>query len=157
MPWNKTTLAEAIARTRAAEIHCTDGCIEYPKLSSRGYGIVYFEGTQEYAHRLIYQSVHGPIPDGTWVLHHCDNRACHNPHHLYAGTYRQNIDDKLRRDRSGRKLKIADVIAIRERAVRGAKQGDLAKEYGVNQSNISRALSGERWGYVSPGGVSFLG
>jgi hypothetical protein len=33
-------------------------------------------------------------------LHTCDNRACCNPDHLYAGTPNQNTYDRLNRKRS---------------------------------------------------------
>lgn len=41
----------------------------------------------------------GPIPEGKWVLHHCDNRLCCNPRHLYLGTAVENGRDARLRQR----------------------------------------------------------
>jgi transposase-like protein len=41
----------------------------------------------------------GPIPEGLWILHHCDNPPCVNPNHLYAGTSAENIRDAVVRGR----------------------------------------------------------
>lgn len=64
-----------------------------------GYGYLYRGGRRLRAHRMIYEECFGPIPDGMWVLHHCDNPPCVNPEHLYAGTPKQNSDDMIRRAR----------------------------------------------------------
>lgn len=51
------------------------------------------------AHRAAWTLTNGPIPDGLWVLHHCDVRRCINPDHLYLGTRADNVRDAVVRDR----------------------------------------------------------
>ncbi len=51
------------------------------------------------AHRHSWQEANGPIPDGKWILHHCDNPPCVNPAHLYLGTVVENVRDAVVRGR----------------------------------------------------------
>lgn len=37
-----------------------------------------------YAHRLVYETIHGPVPEGHEVDHQCHNHRCINPDHLQA-------------------------------------------------------------------------
>lgn len=48
-------------------------------------------------HRMAYFLTYGSIPKGKIICHKCDNPACCNPSHLYAGTYSQNNFDTCRR------------------------------------------------------------
>jgi hypothetical protein len=51
-------------------------------------------------HRVSYLCFKGEIPDGLWVLHQCDNRACLNPNHLHTGTHQDNMDEMPARGRA---------------------------------------------------------
>ena len=66
-------------------------CIEWEgKRSSEGYGRLCIRGKKLYAHRAVYEAVHGPIPAGMWIDHICRNRMCINPEHLRIVTPKQN-------------------------------------------------------------------
>lgn len=61
----------------------------YPP-NTRGYFCSKAEGKQFYAHRLAYETLVGPIPEGLGLDHVCRNRACFNPAHLEPVTSREN-------------------------------------------------------------------
>ena len=70
---------------------CSDGCWEWTGcLHPSGYGLLAVNGKPRRAHRISYAMNRGPIPDGTLVLHDCDNRRCVNPSHLHLGNERMN-------------------------------------------------------------------
>lgn len=70
-----------------------DGCWEYPCRNESGYGVV-GEGPRGgktiRTHRLVYERLVGPIPEGLDIDHLCRNRACCNPAHLEPVTRLEN-------------------------------------------------------------------
>jgi hypothetical protein len=75
--------------------------------SGDGYGYLHRDGRKIRAHRMVWEECFGPIPPGLYVLHHCDNRTCVNPEHLYVGTHADNMRDMVERGR-GRSARGAD-------------------------------------------------
>ena len=70
-------------------------------LNKYGYGQINSGGRGRpiVAHRVSWEIHFGPIPDGLFVLHHCDNTPCDNPSHLYLGTKKLNSADMIARNR----------------------------------------------------------
>jgi hypothetical protein len=45
------------------------------------------------AHRIAYELECGPVPEGMFVLHRCDNPPCVRVSHLFLGTRADNLAD----------------------------------------------------------------
>lgn len=55
-----------------------------------GYGETTIGGVDRYVHRVVWEALVGPIPDGLQVDHMCRVRRCANPDHLRLVTSREN-------------------------------------------------------------------
>lgn len=129
------------------------------------------------AHRFAWEQKHGKIPYPLQALHHCDNPPCVNDAHLFIGTRKDNMMDMSRKgrqifqrspercargDRNGArlyperifrgesvgtsKLTADDVRQIR--ALRGLRQRDIGKLFGVSQAQIQKILTGQSWKHI---------
>lgn len=149
----------------------SSGCWNWKlALNDRGYGQVMYRGRVMQAHRAAWlEASGGEIPDGIFVCHKCDNRACVRPAHLFLGTPQDNSTDMKNKGRApsgeahyrtgtngvyssgvnnGRaKLTEADVLAIREafKHERFGLVADLSRQYGVSRTTIVRVGEHLNW------------
>jgi len=84
---------------RGAKANPNTGCIEWVGYTRGGYGSLRIDGKQLQAHRVAYEISKGPIPEGLFVCHKCDNRRCINIEHLFLGTNKDNVDDMVNKRR----------------------------------------------------------
>lgn len=122
---------------------------------TKGYGETSFAGKRMSAHRLSWMIHHGPIADGLYVLHKCDNRPCANPEHLFLGTAKDNAADAMKKGRfilgtrqHASKLTAEKVREIRERRKRGETAGSLGREFSVTTVTISQICLRKRWAWL---------
>jgi len=104
------------------------------------------------ASRVSYELTNGLIPNDLIVCHKCDNPQCVNPNHLFIGTHKNNVDDKVSKNRqakaesSGRsKLNWFLVNEMRKNYNNDTKICDLAKKHDVDGSSIRDILRGITW------------
>lgn len=78
----------------------SDSCWVWTGAVNRaGYGRFCVDGVNKLAHRVSWEIEHGVLTGGQHVLHKCDNPPCVNPKHLFLGTNRDNVTDKMEKGR----------------------------------------------------------
>ena len=112
------------------------------------------DGRTQLVHRRAREEAYGEIPKGLHVLHLCDTPSCYAPEHLFLGTNYDNVQDRVRKNRSNHpkgernpkaKLTEKDVLEIRADA-RVIKT--VAEAYGVSFGTISKIKTRRTWEHV---------
>jgi hypothetical protein len=131
-------------------------CFEWQAaITPDGYGAYKINGRMHRVHRLVWEALNGPIPEGMCVLHHCDNPPCVNPRHLFLGTRQDNMADRDAKGRSARgetngraRLSGSDVASIRAAANAGVSPKRLAEFWGLNRTYVQDIIAGRTWAHV---------
>ena len=77
-----------------------NGCWQWTaSFDDRGYGQYFLNGKLTKAHRAAWFFAFGSIGKGKFICHHCDNKWCVRPSHLFEGTQTDNIRDAVRKGR----------------------------------------------------------
>lgn len=156
--WLASLLAKEMVRHNGE----TD-CWEWLGATNRwGYGRLTAKKKWWASHRYAFATFRGPIPDGLWVLHECDNPSCVNPAHLFLGTHDDNMQDMVKKGRwngavllgqdNGRAVLTEAIVrkarALAQRIGCRAASCDIAGEFGVSFHTVRRAIRRQTWRHL---------
>lgn len=94
-----------------------------PPLKDNGSGYIYLRvrslGLRVGCHVIAFVAFNGPLRDGCFALHTCDNPSCCRPDHVFAGTQADNLHDMTLKGRRGVWHPIGDKNPSKRDGVRG--------------------------------------
>lgn len=137
--------------------HGSTECWPWTGFCNNGEGYGHFShtsGAKIHSHRYSWILHNGPIPDGLWVLHRCDNRPCVNPAHLFLGTHAENMADKIAKGRQAKqkgeahgnsKLTVQAIIEIRDTRIPKKR---LASKFNISTHYVNQIRRRVRWVHV---------
>lgn len=132
-----------------------------PVPGSRGYLFVaiYAEGKSKsvFIHRMVALAFHGDPPfPGAYACHKDDCQTNNRADNLYWGTHADNTRDRERNGKdsqgtkNGRALiseeKVREIRAIYARG--NLSQAEIARMYGLDQTQVSRIILRKAWAHV---------
>jgi hypothetical protein len=93
----QNAIVRIMKRLKVAE----NGCLEWQgHLDKWGYGQISVREKHHSVHRLLWTLINGELDRHTLVCHKCDNRKCANLNHLFTGSYKDNMQDMIRKRRN---------------------------------------------------------
>ena len=153
-----------------ANVHvgAPDECWPWKLSLGDGYGTVRTHPFDRWrAHRVAWYLTNGPIPlddqgKPFLVCHHCDNRKCCNPAHLFLGTHRDNMADMVEKGRGSsnwpkargedhpQSLLTEDTVReIRTLLAEGRMTlAEIGARFGVSSGAVRHVKAGRTWSWV---------
>ena len=141
------------------KVEKTDYCWNWTGAKTEnGYGRFWNGNAHELSHRFSWR-LNDIILKGLLVLHHCDNRKCVNPEHLFIGTQKDNFQDMVKKERNkigfnknaryrNAKLTVEQVKEIRIKHSINNSLKTLSLEYHTSRQNIHSIVTRKRWKQV---------
>lgn len=129
-------------------------------VNDSGYGVTRTSKNKAVrASHIAYELTYGPIPEGLFVCHHCDNPICCNPAHLFLGTHSDNMhdmDNKGHRvnspqygEKHGMSKLTADAVReIRSLANSGMSYAEIGRRFNISDVHAGRIATRVSWNHV---------
>lgn len=137
------------------------GCKLWPKSTDTGgYGLIVFKDEERRsrhfgAHRVAWELANGPIPEGLWICHKCDERRCCNAEHMFLGTEEDNFKDMWAKRRNPMGSRNSWAVLVEEQVAEIVKllptmsNKTIAQQFKVSQTCISSIRIGKTWGHFT--------
>lgn len=135
-----------------------NGCLNWKGFKNAwGYPRITYKKKTYLGNRLIWELNFGKIPEGKIICHTCDNPGCLEIKHLYLGTFKDNIQDCILRNRHkfprgsespNAKLKENEVKEIRKLMSQGATIRYISKKYNIGITTVFRIKHNISWKHV---------
>jgi HNH endonuclease len=132
-------------------------CWVYKGNKLHGYGRIRAGNKTILAHRFSYEYYKNKIPNEMCVLHKCDRPSCVNPQHLFLGTQADNVYDMVSKNRQNTargekhihaRLTVDQVREIKLKLKNGIRASELAREFNICGTAISKIKLGRTWKHV---------
>jgi hypothetical protein len=126
------------------------GCwIWLQRMDKMGYGVAFFGPNRggQLAHRVAYELLVGPIPEGKYLCHKCDTPLCINPQHMFIGDDSSNLRDCVRKERCGTaKITNAKAVEIRQLKRTGEYTNkQLGEMFGIGVTAVRSVVNRRSW------------
>ncbi|RLD06758.1 MAG: hypothetical protein DRI65_06115 [Chloroflexota bacterium] len=160
-----TVIIPVKERLLAKRLISSCGCwVWLGTVSHNGYGMIHYNRKNTRVHRLAYELLCGKIPEGLYVLHHCDVPSCFNPEHLFVGDKHANMQDCWNKGRHPwqtgehpvtrgvdhyRTILTPEAVkAIRAHKYKHGDKAAMARKYGISPRQIFGILRRDTWKHL---------
>lgn len=116
-------------------------CEEWQKYRTpEGYGKVHMANPRRVCriHRVVWENVHGPIPDGMVVMHLCDNPPCYRLSHLALGTHKENMEHMMAMGRGKPPHPPISDALISQIVISTGSARSVARKLGVDHKTVRK-------------------
>lgn len=139
------------------QIDPATGCWEWTATTHKGYGRMNIGQKSKPVHRVSAHIWLGfDLDSPLKVCHHCDNRKCFNPQHLFVGTTKDNWDDMVAKGRRriavgqrAANAKLTDLDVLRIRKLFGTMPAtDIANLFSISLPHVYKVARHRRWQHL---------
>ena len=136
---NATAQARLMGKTQRQ----ANGCLLFTGyIAPNGYGRLWDGERAGQAHRVSYRIHKGPIPEGLFVCHTCDNPPCVEPSHLFTATQAGNLSDMRAKGRESRGPDHSEAIRNGWTPELRKQRGDFTRQRMEDERNAAADAAG---------------